>query len=160
MVAKYNRQGNMVGKATRMRKNLRLAELTSRLVGAPYKLGGHGVREGFDCYSLMLAVCDFWGADAPKVFRDLTVDNYPERFRQDPNGTKEILFEALASTMKEVKPSQAFAGDILITSTKGTNTFGIGIHAGGDSMLASYLERGVQLMPLRGYNILKAYRVI
>ena len=141
-----------------MRK-LRLAELTSRLVGAPYKLGGHGVDTGFDCYSLLLAACDFWNTEVPRAFDGLTVDNYPERFRADPDGTKQILFKALASMGKEIKPSEAFAGDILVTSTKGTNFFGVGIHAGGDSILATYLERGVQIMPLRGYNIIKAYRV-
>ena len=138
----------------------RLAELTSKLVGSPYKLGGHGINDGFDCYSLFLAACDFWGVKVPAEFEGLSVENYPERFVNDPDGTKEILFRFLDSLGRQIKPSRAFAGDLLVTTVKGGNgKLGIGLHAGNDSILASYLEKGVAIMPLRAYNIIKAYRM-
>lgn len=138
----------------------RLAELTAKLIGAPYKLGGHNAKEGFDCYSLFLAACDYWGAHIPDAFDGLTLENYAERFRQDPDGTKKILFRFLGTIGQEIRPSRAFAGDLLVTTVKGSDIPGIGIHAGNDGILAAYRERGVAVMPLRAYNIIKAYRVI
>lgn len=139
-----------MGKRT---KGLRFAEFTGRSVGRPYKLGET------DCLSLVLSFLDHAGVEIPDSFDGVTRENYPALYRVDPRRAKEILLRWITTVGEEIPPSHAFTGDILVVRVKGKEDWGIEIHAGGDLALGAFAKQGIGLETLRGYDILKAYRI-
>jgi hypothetical protein len=137
-----------------MRK-LRLAQLTSEVVGKPY---GLCEKNAFDCLNLIFWYCDQQGIKLPESFEGFTRNNYDKLFERDPGQAKEVFERFIASLGQEISPAFAFAGDFLICAVKKTGERAIGIHAGGDQMMSVFLERGVALANLRAYDILTAYR--
>lgn len=134
-----------------------LARLTSRLIGAPYKLGGMEPETGMDCLSVVLAACDFWKVTVPEEFEGYTRDNYAERYEEDPAAAKETFFRLLGELGEEIPPVKAFAGDLLVVRTKTDK--GVAIHGGADRVISAFFEKGVKSANIRAYTVEKAYRL-
>lgn len=147
-------------------KPFRLAQITSGLIGAPYRLGESdkpGVKKGYDCASLILHVADLTGMPMPKTWEGFTVDDYAEFYRRRPEQAQEVLCLWASEAGKEIPASRAFAGDLLIVRPRALGKRALPsvvIHAGQDQVLAVYEDRGVGLAPIRYYTVLKAYRWI
>lgn len=157
MVAKYYRQRNLVGgKPGGMKKTqkLKIAELTSRLVGKEYNLGQH------DCLSVVIYFCDAWGIPFPDEFEGYTKENYAELYEKKPKETKQVFFRLVASLGREVPPERAMPGDFLILEVPeiGEESRAVYIHAGQGNVLAAFTEKGIAINSLKAYKILKAYR--
>lgn len=135
----------------------RLAALTSRLIGAPYRLGGLEPATGLDCLSVVLAACEFWGAKVPESLEGYTRENYAAKYEADPAGAKAVFFRLLPHLGEEIAPARAFAGDLLVVKVKGEQ--GVAIHGGGDCLVSAFFGKGVRSAKLRAYEIVKAYRL-
>jgi len=129
---------------------LRMAELTSQIVGKPYKLGE------WDCLGVVLFFCDNWGISIPENFEGYTKENYIQLFIDNPKRAKEIFFRFIASLGKEVDPKRTMPGDFLIIETNGET--GVCINVGGGNILSALLEKGIDVVSMKTYTVLKAYR--
>ena len=133
---------------------LKLAEFTSRVVGKPYKLGQT------DCAGLIMEFANHVGVRLPDSWKGFSVSAYAELYRDDPVKAMGLFVEWATSVGREVAPCKAFAGDLLVASAKGAKQASLSllIHAGQDQALCVLEKRGVCHVPLRAYQILKAYR--
>lgn len=140
--------------------NLGLAKITAQLVGKPYKLGAR--KNGLDCTSLILEFATLSGMPIPEEWEGFTARNYAKFYREKPEEAMEVLACWITSIGKEIPPCRAFAGDILVMKMKRRHLaempgFFLGIHGGQDRILAVTEKRGVTLVPIRDYEIVKAF---
>ena len=96
----------------------------------------------------------------PDTWRGIPVSSYKELFLSYPEKAMELFVEWATSPGKEIDPRKAFAGDLLVAVPKGHKGAGVSmlIHAGQDQALCVLEKRGVCHVPLRAYEVLKAYR--
>ena len=129
--------------------------VTKEIIGKPYKLGVT------DCASIVVEFAEKSGMPFSKEWEGFTPENYAAFYMERPEQAKEVLCLWASTIGREIEPSRAFTGDVLIVRPKGhpaNETPGVVIHAGQDLVLAVFEDRGVQLAPVRIYNVLKAYR--
>jgi len=138
---------------------LGLADITKKCVGAPYALGKENEGGGFDCLSLILWFCEKVGIDPPESFEGVTRESYAKLYKLDRDKANAVFLRFIATLGDEIPASRAFAGDILVCTPKTSGGLAVGIHGGGDNLLAAFESRGVTLANLRAYRILKAYRI-
>lgn len=137
---------------------LRLAEITSELVGKPYKLGGKG---GFDCAVLILEFAKRIGVPLEDEWEGFTTENYGEFYASNPEQAMDVLRCWVTSIGEEIPAHKAFTGDILIADLRRggrPEAPAVLIHAGQDQALLVTASRGVTFTPLSAYTIRKAYR--
>jgi hypothetical protein len=142
-------------------ENLNLAKITSELVGKPYRLGER--KAAFDCTSLILEFASLSGMPIPEDWEGFTSKNYAKFYEKQPVEAMEVLACWITSIGKEIPAIHAFAGDILVMRLKRGHSpdlprFFLGIHAGQDKIMAVTEKRGVTLIPIRDYEIIKAFR--
>lgn len=131
--------------------------ITSQLVGRPYALCS--ACGGMDCFNLIYRYLVLRGYDLPTEYGGVTMDTYGTFFEEDPVRAKQIMVEAVASVLDEIRPAAAFAGDILLLALKDSDAQEFfGIHAGGANMICSSREHGVSTYPLSSYDIRRAFR--
>ncbi|HQP29941.1 MAG TPA: hypothetical protein PLB81_01325 [Deltaproteobacteria bacterium] len=133
-----------------------LAEISSRLVGLPYALGDAGA--GMDCFSLIRQYAVLKGARPAEEFKGQRMDTYGALYLQDPAGAKALMLEYLNTFAAEVPPERACAGDILLLSLPDTDTLPFLAIAAGEQVLAAHPGRGVILISLQPYRIMRAWR--
>jgi len=150
--------GEKQGSMKTQKKKLRMAEMTSGLVGAKYSLGNGSFSNGYDCVSLLLDVAKKRNLPVPDVFEGITRETYSALWNTNKPRAKATLFRFLASLGEKIKPKFAFTGDLLILKNKETGELTIGIHAGGDKVLSAFTDAGVALASLQAYTIKQAYR--
>lgn len=133
---------------------LRLAEFTSRMVGKPYRLGE------MDCAKLIMEFADHMKVALPDSWQGIPVASYKELFEADRKKAMELFIEWATSIGNEISPGKAFSGDLLIAIPKGSvETYpSLLIHAGQDQALCVTEKRGVCHVPIRAYNVIKAFR--
>lgn len=136
---------------------VRLNEITAQYIQAPHKLGGDNSQDGFDCFSLCLALGEDFGIEIPETFEDLDRRNYVELFEKNPKKAIKRMIDFLKSVAREIPAHEAFVGDIYILEDKRGNVFS-GIHAGNDLVISSFIEFGVRCEHLRKYTIRGVYR--
>lgn len=133
-----------------------LAEISSCLVGRPYALGDAG--SGLDCFSLVRQYAVLKGARPADEFQGQRMDTYGALYQQDPAGAKALMLEYLASFTEEIPPGRACAGDILLLNLPDTDTLPFLAIAAGENVLAAHPGRGVVLISLQPYRIMRAWR--
>ena len=131
-------------------QKLKMAELTSRLIGKKYNLGQH------DCLSVIIYFCDAWGITIPDEFEGYTRENYAELYNKDPEATKEVFIKFISALGKSIDPKRAAAGDFLITEYKKQKS--IFIHGGRGTGISAFTDKEIDVVSLKPYKILKAYR--
>lgn len=135
---------------------LRLVEIIGKYNGAPYKLGGSSREEGYDCFSLALALAEDFGVSIPKVFKGQTMETYSELWLKDRDKAKQVMFGLFAELGKSIPISRVFVGDVMIIEDKvGEN---VGTHAGKDLLLSAFTDIGVQLVSIGDFRIKGVYR--
>jgi len=136
-----------------------LVKVTSKYVGAPYKLGGWSVEEGFDCISLIVTIGEDIGLEMPKNFGGYDRSNYMKIWMEEPSKAKELMLEFVASLGREIKPNFSSAWDLLvIVNKKSPTSFVVGINAGNGLILSAFTDIGVDLIPSKSVEIRRAYR--
>ena len=143
-----------------MKKRHRIPFTTWSLkhLGKPYRLGEN------DCLTLVMDFCKSAGVDVPDEFEGIRKDAYAEFYQRDPAAAHETFIRWVANIGDEINPSHAFTGDVLVMRPKGSTESkwpSVAIHAGGDRIIGAYADRRcrVELGPLRGYEVIKAYRI-
>ena len=129
-----------------------LAELTSDLVGKSYKLGD------VDCARLILEVAKRSGIPLSEEWEGFTPENYAELYERDPEEAQQVLICWVTSIGTEIPGCKAFAGDVLIARTINGSVLSVLLHAGQDQAMIVNEKRGVTMVPLRAYEIVKAFR--
>ena len=136
-----------------------LVEITSKYVGAPYKLGGWSVEEGFDCVSLIATIGEDIGLKMPKSFGDYDRSSYVEIWNKKPLEAKKLMLRFIASLGKEIESNFSSAWDLLvIMNRKDPLSFIVGINAGNGLVLSAFTDIGVNLVSLKSAGIRKVYR--
>ncbi len=136
---------------------VRLNEITAKYIGAPHRLGGKTFEDGYDCFSLCLALGEDFGQKIPYDFEDLDQENYVALFEKDKKKAIKRMIDFLKSVAREIPAHEAFVGDIYILEDSQGNIFS-GIHAGNDLVMSSFIEFGVRCEHLRKYTIRGVYR--
>jgi len=130
------------------RQKLKMAKITSAIVGRPYALGR------WDCLRVIAYCCRRWKVPFPDAFEGYTLDNYAARYAEDRSAAMAAFARMLSGLGTEIPPEKAGAGDFLFCSGGM-----IGVHAGQDCILtAFYGSAGVRVVPLQGHRVLQAWR--
>ena len=134
-----------------------LAQISSKYVGAPYRMGGWSRQNGFDCFSLLyiIAVNDY-KMTLPKTFGGYTLDNYKDFWENCPRGTTRALIKYIRSVTDPVKKNYGLAGDVLIL--RGDHNIFLGMRSGTSMILSSFEDAGVTISPLKYYKLLESRR--
>jgi len=137
---------------------LKMAQRTSQVVGAPYKLGENTFSGGFDCLSLLHHIGTKAGFEVPLEFEGYTMETYKEFFKKDRKEAMKVFARLMISVGKEIKPNFAFTGDLLMIENIKSGEISMAIHAGNDRALSVYEKSGVTLVDLRVNKITRAFR--
>ena len=129
------------------------AQLTAKLVGQAYKLGQ------VDCFSAILQYLEFQGVEIPDEYQGQTRDTYAQFFQDDPVAAKGLMVAFMAECLDEIKPHQAFAGDIMLLTLNDSNALPfLAINGGNGNIIAASESRGVSVTPLKHYTIGRCWR--
>ena len=143
----------MVGKNSEMN----LAEITSKYVGAPFKLGSRNRDEGFDCFSLVFCLARDLGKNPPAAFGELTLDNYAALYSMDEHAAIDAMIEYAEKNLREVPASAAFAGDLLIMQDHSGGRF-VALHAGNNFIISSFQNLGVSIARLGTFKLDRVFK--
>ena len=152
---------------------LRLAELTMKLAGRPYALNE---AVGLDCFSSICTYLAMRGVEIPEEFEGYSVTDYKDLFLSDPEMAKELMVKLVESLLDEIDPHFSMAGDVLLAKPKEVESskdqadvvgplsalrsmLFLAIHGGNGSMLGATIERGLVPLPIRAFDVLRAFRV-
>ena len=138
-------------------KKMRLAEITKKYVGAPYKLGSFDPKEGLDCLSLVLNFTRDLSGEVPEEFDGVTIDDYPKLWKEEPIKAKKKFVGFLASTFKEIDRRRSLPGDIIVC-TDNNGKFVIGINAGNGQFLTVVENEGVRKLRISDFTLKRVYR--
>lgn len=136
---------------------MNLAEITSRYVGAPFKLGGQSFDEGFDCFSLAYYLARDLGKDPPAEFGELTLENYSNLYALDEIAAVDAMIEYAEKNFREVPRSSAFVGDLLIMADNRGGRFAA-LHAGNNYIISSFQNLGVSIAKLRTFRLDRVFK--
>jgi len=131
-------------------------KIVDKYAGAPYKLGGRSRAEGYDCFSLVLALGEDFGVVVPETFEGQTMETYSKLWMDDPGEAKRVMLELFGKLAKKIPVGKMFASDILILDDGGEGN--VGIHAGKDLALSVFTDVGVRLVNIRIFRVTGAYR--
>jgi hypothetical protein len=138
------------------KRGLRFYAYSQQQVGRPYGLGQA------DCLTLLLDLCEHAGVPVPESFEGVTRESYADLYRTDPRRANEILMQFLESVADPIPTERTITGDILVAVPRHQPDHEpfLLIRAGGDRVLGAFADRGrVDLGPIRGYQVLRAYRL-
>lgn len=127
------------------------AELTASLLDKNYELGRN------DCFMLIFNYLKAKDSNIPTEHEGISVEGYKILFEQDPVKAKKIMLDAIVQYLKEIKPRQAIAGDVLLLRLEGHPEF-LGIDAGNGNTMVSAPRVGVTVVPKRHYEVMRAFR--
>ncbi len=136
---------------------MNLAEITSRYVGAPFKLGGQSFEDGFDCFSLAFHLARDLGKDPPAEFGELTLDNYSNLYALDEQAAVDSMIEYAEKNFREVPAASAFVGDLLIMADNQGGRFAA-LHAGNNYIISSFQNLGVSIAKLRTFRLDRVFK--
>lgn len=88
--------------------------ILSRLIGAPYKLGGQSKDDGFDCLSFIVNANKERGLPIPESYKGITLDSYADLWNKDRNEAKKILMDFIYDHTTETTFGYIEVGDIAI----------------------------------------------
>ena len=83
---------------------------------------------------------------------------YGALYLQDPAGAKALMLDYVLTFTDEIPPGRACAGDILLLSLPDTDTLPFLAISAGEHALAAHPGRGVVLIRLAPYRIMRAFR--
>ena len=139
-----------------MPTRIKLIEVMRKYTDAPYKLGGSSVEEGYDCFSLVLALGEEFGVTIPDTFKGQTRETYGKMWLKDPDKAKQVMLELFGELCEELRIGQAFVGDIFILENdEGMN---VGIHAGNSLVITAFTDIGVRLANIGNFEVKGVYR--
>jgi len=142
-----------------MNTPLKLTQLTTQLVGQPYALSDPG---GLDCFSVIMNYLRLRGVNVPDEFKGRSTQDYRDLFLSDPDEAKRLMIEFVSEFMTEIRPTFAFAGDVLLAHTKGDDApsqYFLGIHGGNGCLISATEQKGVVPIPIRAVDISRAFRI-
>jgi cell wall-associated NlpC family hydrolase len=136
---------------------MNLAEITSKYVGAPFKIGGQSRADGFDCFTLVFCLARDLGKRVPDEFDGLTLDNYPALYATSEDAAIEKMIEFAEANCREVPISSAFVGDLLIMRDHSGGRFAA-LHAGNDFIISSFTNLGVSIARIRTFVLDRVFK--
>lgn len=140
---------------------MKLIDYSRKIAGTPYCAGGIDPSVGLGCFTIVYDWIKVHIPNLPEEYHGYTLVNRRQLYDADPNSANEMMIRFFDEYLEFIKPSFAFVGDILWTSViwKDAEYFASAIHAGNGYMLGATPQRGVILIPLRMYKILKAWKI-
>lgn len=153
MVAVDHGQRILVGKNSEMN----FAEITSKYVGAPFRIGGQSRAEGFDCWTVCFCIARDLGKDPPEVMGELTLDNYSALYESDEQAAIDAMIQYCEKNLTEIPPTQAFVGDLMIMKDNKGSRFAA-LHAGNDFIISSFENLGVSIAKLRTFKTDRVFK--
>lgn len=138
------------------RRRLRFYQFSRQHVGQPYTLGTA------DCLTLLLDLCEHIGISIPDSFDGVTRETYADLYASNPERAGRILLKFVCAVAQPIATNKTMTGDILFAVPRHEPNYEpfVLLHAGGDRVLGAFQDRGrVDLGPIRGYKIIRAYRL-
>ena len=139
-----------------MKTRPKLVEIIRKYTGAPYKLGGSSIEEGYDCFSLVLTLGEEFGVTIPDAFKGQTMETYGELWLNEPEKAKQVMLDLFGELCEEKSIGNAFALDVLILED--SEGMSVGVHAGGGLLITVFTDRGVQLTNINNFKVKGVYR--
>jgi cell wall-associated NlpC family hydrolase len=141
-----------------MAKQIRLASLTSKWVGSPYKEYGNTPKEGCDCFSFILNMFEEYGIKIPDEFDGFTKYNYMDLWYNDRDKAIEEIDKFLISITTEKELNRMRSGDMILVKHRKIDAKSFMMYAGNSKAIIVNDEYGVIAMPIREFEVIKVYR--
>lgn len=91
-----------------------MAKAISKMVDKPFCLGDLSGESGWDCLNSIVSFYSELGFTFPEVFEGYNLKNYPEKWEDDSEKSREVMFRFLMSLGKSVDIRYRLRGDLLI----------------------------------------------
>lgn len=128
-----------------------MLEFTERKIAEQYELGK------VDCFRLCYDFIVENGTELPDGIGNVTIHNYARLFKDDPQKAIHTMIRFMETNLEEIKPNQAFAGDILLLRLNGSHPF-LAIHGGNGNIISATEEYGVRTTPIKHYKLKRAFK--
>jgi hypothetical protein len=140
---------------------MKLIEYTKQVVGIPYCAGGMDPKMGLGCFTIVYNWIKIHMPALPTEYHSYTLENRRQFYDETPEAANALMLQFFDEYLVKVEPAFAFVGDVLWTSLmwKGKEYLAACIHAGNGHMLGATPARGVTLIPIRNYRVLRAWHV-
>ena len=136
-----------MGEVSAMIPRKKITEISREMFEAPYALGGMDKREGFDCISYLYFFYRELGAEIPEEEGGFDVQNYAEKYQENPGKAKRALLRYILKIGEPVQIEFMQAGDLAIFRKDGEVT--TAIFLGSGKFLSCDERAGVIIIPRR-----------
>jgi hypothetical protein len=117
------------------------AKLIRHYIGMKFGSGKRGKDGVIGCLDLVHDILRRKGKTVPDEWRGLTIENYGEWAKENPNKVNEILTELAREVGREIPLAAKLGGDVLIMEQAGR--FFPAIYIGNENAIAAFTETGV-----------------
>lgn len=123
---------------------MRLAELTQKWLDTPYaEVSCIGFAHAF--------LSEATGKAIPDAFEDFSIDNYYDRWREDPRAVEEVMCNAVRAYTAPSNPKFPHLLDLLVVQIRGGGMTPA-VYVGKGNAIASFIQRGVCVFGLDNNN--------
>jgi hypothetical protein len=139
------------------RKRIKIFQLSSQVVGKPYKAGGQGLN-GMDCFTLILDYLRKLGENIPSdiKYKGYTLESYYSAYEKNPD-VLDVGIEFIASKTQKISTSKIIAGDILVITNKDGVKSTV-IDGGNGNIIAATKRFGVTILNRSHFEVIRAFR--
>ena len=127
-----------------------IADLTKNYIDKKYELGK------VDCFRLIYDYLED-KIELPKEFNGLTLETYGGLFKENPEKAGLLMVAFLETYLNEIALSEITSGDIVVLNYNCGRIF-LGIVVANAKVLLVTIEKGVTVLPLKYYQIKRAFR--
>jgi len=134
------------------------AKLIRAYIGMKFCSGGRGKDGAIGCLDLVHDVLRKMGKTVPDEWRGLTIENYGEWVKANPEKVNDMLTELARQIAKEIPLAAKLAGDALIMEGRGS--FYPAIYIGNNHAIAAFTREGVRCFRIDKLNrAVSAWRI-
>ncbi len=141
-----------------MTKKIKLASITSKWMGTPYKEHGNNPKEGCDCFSFILNILEDYGYKLPDKFEGLTRNSYVDLWYSNRKKALKTIENFLLSITIKKKITELRSGDIIFVNHKKLNEKSFMLYAGNSKAIIVNPKFGVIAMPIREVDVISVYK--
>ncbi|TAN40801.1 MAG: hypothetical protein EPN22_17030 [Nitrospirae bacterium] len=139
----------MVGAGSEMIDKVLFADTVGNFLGKKYRLGAQGP-DAYDCFSFKYCFYRELGFEIPLPFEGYTLDNYPDRYKQEPAAATDAMLRLLRSCGTPVERNYMLPGDLAIChASDATDGFMGAIYMGRGNFLAMHTSHGSIVLPMK-----------
>lgn len=133
------------------------ARTVSAFLEAGYRLGATGENKDYDCFSFLYCFYKALGAELPSSMDSYTLENYAEKYEQDPEKAKHMMQIFFSNLGEDVPTQYMIDGDLIILD--GTVFL---IYIGRGNFIGVHIPAGVIVVPQGSlkYSSIKVRRIL